>query len=36
MTSTETNRRLVGQFWQAMNANDWQAGALFHDDFALE
>ena len=33
----DDNRRIVEQFWQAMNTNDWQAAArLFDDDFVLE
>jgi ketosteroid isomerase-like protein len=37
MTDTEITRRLVGQFWAAMQANDWAAAAaLFADDYVLE
>ena len=33
----DDNRRIVEQFWQTMNTNDWQAAArLFDDDFVLE
>jgi ketosteroid isomerase-like protein len=36
MTDTETTRRLVTQFWAAMQANDWAAAAaLFADDYVL-
>lgn len=36
MTDTETTRWLVGQFWAAMQANDWAAAAaLFADDYVL-
>jgi ketosteroid isomerase-like protein len=36
MTDTETTRRLVTQFWAAMQANDWaEAAALFADDYLL-
>jgi ketosteroid isomerase-like protein len=32
----ETTRRVVGQFWTAMQANDWSAAAaLFADDYVL-
>lgn len=35
--NADENRRLVEQFWRAMNANDWQAvGALLHDDYVLD
>jgi ketosteroid isomerase-like protein len=36
MVDTETTRRLVSQFWAAMQANDWAAAAaLFADDYVL-
>lgn len=36
MADTETTRRLVEQFWTAMQANDWVAAvALFADDYVL-
>lgn len=36
MTDTETTRRVVTQFWEAMQANDWAAAAaLFADDYVL-
>lgn len=36
MADTETTRRLVAQFWTAMQANDWAAAAaLFADDYVL-
>ncbi|HEY1014122.1 MAG TPA: nuclear transport factor 2 family protein [Herpetosiphonaceae bacterium] len=37
MEQAEANRRLVEQFWAAMQTNDFSApGALMHDDFTLE
>jgi ketosteroid isomerase-like protein len=37
MADTETTRRLVSQFWSAMQANDWAAAAaLFADDYVLQ
>ena len=36
MTPAE-QRRIVEQFWAAMQANDWvAAGALLHDDYTLD
>lgn len=36
MADTETTRRVVTQFWEAMQANDWAAAAaLFADDYVL-
>jgi ketosteroid isomerase-like protein len=36
MADTETTRRLVTEFWAAMQANDWAAAAaLFADDYVL-
>lgn len=36
MADTETTRRLVTEFWAAMQANAWvAAAALFADDYAL-
>jgi ketosteroid isomerase-like protein len=36
MADTETTRRIVTQFWAAMQANNWAAAAaLFTDDYVL-
>ncbi|HMQ33589.1 MAG TPA: nuclear transport factor 2 family protein [Chloroflexaceae bacterium] len=36
MADTETTRRLIAEFWAAMQANDWAAAAaLFADDYVL-
>lgn len=36
MSDTETTRRIVSEFWAAMQANDWAAAAaLFADDYLL-
>ena len=36
MSDTETTRRLVTEFWAAMQANDWAAAAaLFADGYVL-
>jgi ketosteroid isomerase-like protein len=33
----EETKRLVDQFWQAMNTNDWQAASLLlHEEYVLE
>ena len=33
----EETTRLVDQFWQAMNTNDWHAaGLLLHEEYALD
>ena len=35
--AVEANKRLVEQFWQAMDSNDFAAvGEFLHDDFVLE
>jgi ketosteroid isomerase-like protein len=37
MADTEITRRLITQFWAAMQSNDWAAAAaLFADDYVLE
>jgi ketosteroid isomerase-like protein len=37
MSTTEETRRVVEQYWSAMQTNDWRAaGELLHDEYVLE